>query len=288
MNNQNKFMIVSSARSGSTWLELMLGELSDTVVDFEFKFCPNYEPNPVHKVIDNPQYSCGDELSALSKKASVVGSKLTFDPISLPESAYKMIEKTIDPDIRIIHLTRPFKDIFYSWSRGVFHMLRNDLLTSTSTSIQMIKTINACNNYNDALNQYLNTHNRSMPRLLRNIHSSLLRKILTFKNSFSSQDVSSNECENKIKALFEQDRWMSSLSSKYKYYFRIEYKDVHKSFMDIVQFIGSSESEMNVANILKNPPTQKLPSVPFDVFFKNHQEVNKICRKYESLRLDTV
>ena len=61
------FLIVSNVRTGSTWLQFMLGDLKDVETDFEVKIPPlGYEPAPIHKVIESTDFSFPDFFDSIT------------------------------------------------------------------------------------------------------------------------------------------------------------------------------------------------------------------------------
>ena len=76
---RTKFLVMSNLRSGSTWLETMLGALPDVFTDFEFKFAISYRPSAVHRVLSEDLPSVTDVLEGMVSRAPVVGSKFVFD-----------------------------------------------------------------------------------------------------------------------------------------------------------------------------------------------------------------
>ena len=101
MTIRQRFLIVSNARTGSTWLETLLGALPDVAVDYEFKWRPDYQPHGVHLVIPDENFSCRAGIDSISVSAPVVGSKLVLDPRSHGQKELLSLERTIEPVLNI-------------------------------------------------------------------------------------------------------------------------------------------------------------------------------------------
>jgi len=113
------FLILSNPRTGSTWLELMLAALPDIQADYEIKWQPEYEPNPLVHIVLGRGGSVAEELTS----RGLDGSKLVLDYRQHLTLEYSALAACIDPRIKLIHLTRDYFDVVCSVARGCFHKL---------------------------------------------------------------------------------------------------------------------------------------------------------------------
>ena len=246
---KQKFLIVSNLRSGSTWLEMMLGELYDIYVDYEFKWSPKYKPHPVHYVIADSHFSCGNILDEFGP-SPVVGSKLTFDDVRLSKREYAQLFSTIDPDIKIIHLTRNYYDIINSLSRGILHLQGRLEKTKDTTIAKEITNFS----------------------LHPNFHAMLYN---TKKKKINAKD-----CYNRLFSLLQNDIWIHNLRKTHSY-IRVDYAHISTFLPRIIDFVGSSADKKNIDMILLDPPTKKLPKVNA---IKNDKQIRRLSFIFQTVK----
>src|SRR5262249_51801694 len=97
-----KFLIIGNMRSGTTWLQTMLGALPDVATDYEIKWAPTYQPSGAHIVLDDASLSVSEMLAQFESDAPVVGSKFVFDPLELTRLDMLALKDKIGEDVRII------------------------------------------------------------------------------------------------------------------------------------------------------------------------------------------
>lgn len=223
------FLVVSNLRSGSTWLTLMLGELDGVSVDYEFKWKPCYEPQPIHYVIPDEKFSCLEALRSIDPDSLICGSKLTFDDYPISCKEYGAIRKTIDPEIRIIHLVRDYGEVLNSIARGVQHELRDPDSVPNNVCYEEIKNIAWIRD---------NWNTLSDAEKMKRLHIGAVIKSLY--------------------GLVHTDLFAASLARKNPY-IRIHYKDVAKDFHRLGSFVGAGISRTTAKKISEKSPTVKLP-----------------------------
>lgn len=259
MTSRTKFLIVSNGRTGSTWLETMLGELPDVEVDYEFKWAPRYPSSPSHMVIPSKDFSCSQALEGISSTAPIVGSKLVLDPsmwLDRNDDEYRELKATIDKDIRIIHLKRNYADTFFSHCRGYANMLRvRDRSANSKILASIENSLSEDTKYN------------------------LVRKMIRDKKK---QAVPPIACVVHMKALLENDKWIAILREQRVHFIDIDYSEIPSRFAEIVKFIGSGASKGKINDVLRNSPTKKLPSVRASEYIQNAEEIVKISYVFEA------
>jgi hypothetical protein len=265
---QTKFLIVSNARSGSTWLETMFGSLPDVAVDYEFKWKPKgYAPHPVHMVIPDEHFSCSDALGKIGPDFPVVGSKLVLDPFEHTPDEYRAILRTIGADIHIIHLTRSLTEVYYSWCRGVYHIVDP----------------NRCGNW---------AHGRP-PREVLGAIDSLVAGMPDYLDQLRAagvgpeggRHIGASYCEHDVGVLLANEVWMAGLRNTHPNYRMVDYHDIPAAFPALVRYVGSRASADEIRDVLHRPPTLKIPAPRFQDYFANAEELQAICSRYEAQRL---
>ncbi len=247
----SRFLIISNGRTGSTWLSLMLGQLSDVIVDHDLKCRPHHilplAPSSLgkatlmgkkfklislHKEYSVPGFSMKsafDELESRVNRRVSSGMKLTFDPraFTLEDQA---ITRRVVRGYSIIHVTRNLHDILLSSFRGFYH---------EGTDVPIQKDVwlkDAVLSLSDLLKRELiQRHHR-----INHIHF-----------------------PGFLWRLIRNDRFTYSLSRGSRY-FRVEYEEIRRRFWEIAKFIGSASSREEAAEILVSPPTRKLTHQPLE------------------------
>ncbi|HUR53428.1 MAG TPA: hypothetical protein VMZ71_04830, partial [Gemmataceae bacterium] len=256
---QSKFLIVSNARAGSTWVETMLGVLPDVAVDYEFKWRPKYTPAPVHVVIPDATFRCGDALARIAPDYPVVGSKLVLDPREHTPEEYAELRGTIGPDVRVVHLSRSLTEVYYSWSRGVYHVLDKD----------------RCEHW---------THGRPPCEMLGAIDSNC--GAMTSYPNAGGQRVNPDDCERDVKVLLAHEQWMAEFARTHPNFVRVDYAEVPELFPAVARFVGSRATVEQIADAVSRPPTLKILAPRFEDYFTNADELLAICQKYEARRVE--
>ncbi|NDV26005.1 sulfotransferase domain-containing protein [Desulfovibrio sp. JC010] len=255
MECERTFLVVSSVRSGSTWLETMLGSLADVTVDFEFKWIPEYyayTPEPVHKHIPNSSFSCQTALTEIAGETLIKGSKLTLEACPHLDHEFADLKQTVDSEIRIIHLRRRYRDVYLSLIRGCMHLVDRNSVGFDDSSNSVI------------LNAIL--------EIEKQVIETMDKPPFVADTKF---------CRMVMESLVANDRWAESLRENRRHFFTIDYNNVHADFHKMASFIGSKASQKELDTVLKCPLTKKLPKWPFRERIKNYNEVEKIIEEYE-------
>jgi radical SAM protein with 4Fe4S-binding SPASM domain len=234
-------------RSGSTWLQMMMGQLCDVVTDFEMKWRPSYELQKLHVAIRGPDFSFQDFFNGLGNPP-VKGSKLTFD--FFPPDHLEQLSECLPADISIIHLTRNYFDVLNSFYRGIFH--------DYEESPAILRK-------SPASHEALGRSNKNYEAIKGNTSASRVRK------------VDPAEAARYLDIFLSVDRWASGLAFQ-KSYMRIDYSQINDQFINLARFIGSKDSEINLKRIMKSPPTKKLRS---EIVIANECEIRDMVRSYE-------
>ena len=249
-NRARNFLIISNMRSGSTWLQTMLGELSDVVTDYELKWKPAYDLEKIHIGLDH-DFEFRNFFESLGN-TKVKGSKLTFDFFEINE--IEELSDIIPSEVAIIHLTRDYFEILNSFYRGI------------------------CHNYNDSVLLALKSPI---------VHDALLRSKKIFSNikektiEEKKREVLEDEAEKHLQIFLSVDEWAHKLSSTNPY-FRVDYSEMGEKFFDLVRFIGSDETEQKITSVLKSPPTVKLPH---EIVIRNLKQIRALSEKYNTIKL---
>jgi len=239
-------------RCGTTWTQMMLGELPDVTTDFEFKWSPGYDAHPQHCVIPDETFSCKKALDDISATSAIVGSKLVFDPVPMSSDEYRKLSKTIEPDIAIIHIVRSYWDITVSFHRGFFHVLAQPGKVRDGEMFRALKdTTNAFDAY------------EAQPAI------SKVRKIPL------------GEAIQFLWILFQHDVCSLRLSRQNPY-LRVKYRDIGQRFAELSKFAGSTADQTTLRNIVSNPPTKKLP--PCDII-ENRRTIKACSHLFDALRI---
>ncbi len=247
----SKFLVICNARTGSTWLVSMLGELPDVSVDWEFKWRPvGYRPGKLHKVIPDRRFKLSEALERLSASSRIVGSKLVLDARPHRTGEFRDLAHVIPKEVRIIHLRRSYRDSFLSLLRGSVHLLHNSVRTSDS---RLIGTLRSDENRALQMVDSWNQVARSVPAPM---------------------------CRLYIQMMMANDRWIDSFSETHDHYMDVRYSEIPSRFLEICHFVGSTASEEDVSRILHTPPTRKIPDSA-ERSISNMQEIDDICRELQ-------
>ena len=231
--NSKAFLIISNARAGSTFLMTSLGALPGIFADYQLSWRTRLSPNPVEIVIPGPGYDCKKFLEGLGPQSQVVGSKLTLSPIELLKAEdAKGLSACIDPQIRILHLTRNYWDILLSVNaRGYRHAIDPDERRIDHES-EIFKAIVDSN-------PGLST---STP--LRPVGASL--------------DV----LRTNLICYFVNDLVATEIARKAERSLHVSYSHIQEDFPEIVECIGAPRDEETWREIVDRPVTKKLDGIP--------------------------
>jgi hypothetical protein len=69
---------MSNMRSGSTWLITTLGTLPDSATEYEVKWKVDYQPQPIHCVLNENSPTVAEIFDGFNHQAPIVGSKFVF------------------------------------------------------------------------------------------------------------------------------------------------------------------------------------------------------------------
>jgi hypothetical protein len=247
MQRRAKFLIMSNARSGSTWLQTTLGALPDAVTDCEFKWNVRYEPRDVHYPLDENSPPVVDILDELSGSTPVVGSKFVFDTAEFPYAELGKLRSKLEGSLRIVHLVRRYRDIFLSTRRGFIHQI-----------------------------------NQASPwkigARLRSVFGHELVGVI------APAHVSRSVCYAELTTYLQNDLWVSSLYKTGAPYLRVSYENLGARMAEIAEFVGSTATQSVVSAVTQCPVTLKLPNVAPDRLIENLKELEPIFEQFELIR----
>lgn len=247
------FLIISNLRSGSTLLESMIGALPGVYADKEIKWRDSVaEPLPVHLMLpDQPadltewidsQLDVGD--------AEIVGSKLVFNQSQISAGDLEKIKNLIPRDWYVIHVTRNFKDIFFSRRRGVGHI----------------------------------ENAAGVPIVGPSIRDAVVNSQVGDLNTVSCDYVSRTACYRELTDYLEHDLWALSLKKDFRKYIQVEYGSIFSSFQRLSSFLGLDGFSPEVAKVIAFPPLVKLPPIPPEKLVANADDLEDIFGAVEQLR----
>jgi hypothetical protein len=238
-------------RSGSTWLETALGALPDVFTDFEFKYAVTYQPSGVHYVLSDQTPRVTDVLEGMPSTAPVTGSKFVFDR-DLTRSELKSLQAKLGRDVRLIHLTRSYRDVFLSRRRGFYHRL------NVARPAAIGQSIKAAILEADLPN--------SMPR-------------------GDAHTVEKSDCSEELRQYIQNDAAVMILSSTAsRRYLHVHYDEINNRLAEIARFIGSAATPSEVAEIIANPPVSKLPGFAAASLVANIDELEPLFELAEAMR----
>lgn len=245
-----KFLIVSNMRSGSTFLETLLGGLPGVYTDFEVKLSTPYDPAPTHHVIDANKRTVSEFLASLDDESPIVGSKLVFDEFCMTPAEFKCYWDRIGADVRIIHLTRSYRDVFLSRHRGFLHKL------------------------NEA-------SEHSIGRYLK---EAIIKADMQSHSLLSAHRISPLDCYQELSSYLLNDAQAYAAREPERAYLLIDYSDIHRRINEIVDFIGSRAKRKLIDGLLEAPPTLKLPAVDPAEVVSNIAELEPYFEHFNALR----
>ncbi|MBF0144232.1 MAG: hypothetical protein HQL59_12345 [Magnetococcales bacterium] len=259
MATKTRFLIVCNMKSGSTWLELMLGSLGDVAVDYEFKWRPGYPPGPEHVVIPDRHFRCGEVLLGIGEGKPIVGSKLVLDYYETTDTAYEGLEETIEGDIRVIHVTRDYIDLYLS---ATFH-----------PGIKLADTVTV--DRGSALLRSMLAKNPEVDRM--NLVTGQEEQVHVLPESLIP--VMNAMLMNDLAAMRLAGRW---------HYLVVDYAEIRERFGEIVRFIGSSAAPEEITRVLESPPTVKNSRLRPHELISNFGQLERMSQQYDEKRRELV
>jgi hypothetical protein len=246
-----KFLILANMRTGSTWLEALLGALPDVATEYEFKWQPRYAPLPSHIPLDPASPQIGQILEEFENERPVVGSKLILDLDYISRTGFSNLGVKLDQEIRIIHLVRDLCGIFISRRRGVYHRL----------------------------NRASEAH--VAPLLKAAILDADMDEGATDP---SPQEVPPLDCYEELCVYVRNDAQIAQLRRTHQHYLLADYDEIAGRMTEIARFAGSEAAPDVIAAVLANPPTSKLPFVQPERVVSNFVELLPLFEHFEALR----
>ena len=247
-----KFTVFSNPRSGSTWLETMLGLLPDVHVDYELKWGVNYRVPKVCVVLDENSRSVSEVLEDMETDAPVTGSKFVFDAHGLTLLDFQSLSRRIGPDVRVIHLTRCYREVFLSIARGYYHAAAR------------------------------------IERIGERLRQAISGADVSRAEARAPQPVPPAACFRQLAVLLDNDLYVRSLREAGVSYLQISYGEVDERFADIVRFAGSEAPTAVIADVLARPAVTKLPEFTGDSVIANLAELEPLFDAFEVLRQSLV
>ena len=246
-----KFLIISNMRSGSTWLQTMLGALPDVATDYELKWGATYQASAAHYILNDSSPTVSEILERMDSDAPITGTKFTFDPIELTRLDFLSFHEKIGCDVRIIHLTRRFRDMFLSRRRGFYHQLDE----SGSTDVG------------------------------RHIKAAVIDADVGKAAALSEPtSVSPVSCYEELKVYLQHDAWITLLREAGLPYLQVDYDNIADELPEITSFVGSTTPPERVNSVIAHPPVIKLPAIDGSRLIENLVELEPLFAHFEVLR----
>ncbi|MEZ0370695.1 MAG: sulfotransferase domain-containing protein [Candidatus Sericytochromatia bacterium] len=252
MSAQTRFLSVSGNRCGSTWLEFMLNQLPGVRTDFEFQWVST-PPSELHVAMDQPGFDIDRAFGRISPTTPHVGSKLVFPGQNPAWSATDQagLRRVLAPDIRIIHVSRSYKDAYLSWRRGSGHV-KNTQCEIQTTGIQKW----LWSEYQD-----------------------------TFFSETRPIALDLDECRRNFEHRLIAEKFYCSLAQSHRYY-QVRYENIGKEFKQILDFLDIAYQDQVINRLVNNPPTQKLPRMDYQRAVTNFDAYLDLAGSYDAQRLE--
>jgi hypothetical protein len=248
---REKFVVVSNMRCGSTWLISSLGALPDVATDYEFKWKVRYRPSELHVVIDDTSPPISRLLDQrISQNSMIIGSKFVFDPGLLGEEEFLRLENKFDAALRVVHLTRHFRDIFLSRHRGFNHQLNR----------------------------------AAKAKIGRSLEAAIVAADIQRAEAIQPKCVAPVDCYRELLSYLENDIRMARLRTFGERYLRIRYDEIRHRWQEIARFVGSRAPSKTASSIMACPPTNKLPPIDPAAVVSNIAELEPLFVYFEELR----
>ncbi len=254
------FLVIGNGRTGSTWLETTLDQLSDVKARLELKPRLAYQkPHPTHIYVDRSTRSIEDcILSACDTQPVdadahlIYGSKLIFDPYGyLDPPAFDFLGKLIGDDVPTILLKRNYAAQFHSWKvRGVFHKLNPDAIAHLA-DFDRTFVENVTRQWQDQTEprpRRISLTRRGAP-LAGNLDDDAPHGSLHYPLEDAVED---------LLVLFYNDLNALKLARRSCRHLVIDYDEIASRLAEVVDFLGSSASEAQIRASLQRPVTNRL------------------------------
>jgi hypothetical protein len=195
-----------------------------------------------------------DFLETLASNTPTVGSKFVFDTC-LSRSEARSFREKLGADVKIIHLTRSYRDVFLSRRRGFYHLL------NAAESAQLGKHIKTA------------IINARPPDNTPTIEARIVDPLT---------------CSKELNQYVHNDALVAQLLARGRPYLHVEYAEINSKLAEIARFIGSAATPAEIAYIIDHPPVLKLPSVPPVSLVANIAALESLFEAADAARLKFV
>ena len=226
----------------------MLGLLPDVHVDFELKWGVTYTLHGIGVALDQDSRTVSQVLEEMETGAPVTGSKFVFDACGLTAPDFQKLCGRIGSDIRIIHLTRSYRDVFLSMARGFYHSPAR----AEGLSVRLRDAVATADIANAKIGP--------------------------------PQVVAPLICLRQLATLLDNDLQICSLRQMGAPYLQVSYDEVARRLPEIVRFAGSEAEPAAVADVLARPAVAKLPTFAGDEVVANLGELEPLLESFEILQ----
>ena len=226
----------------------MLGLLPDVHVDYELKWGVTYTLSSIGLALDEDSRTVSEVLEKMQTDAPVTGSKFVFDAYGLTALDFQQLRARIGPDVRVIHLTRSYRDVFLSMARGFYHAPAR------------------------------------MESLSDRLRDAIAKAAITDAKIGPPQAVAPLVCFRQLATLLDNDLQIHSLRSAGVPYLQISYAEVADRLLEIVRFTGSEAPPEAIADALARPAVAKLPNFAGADVIANLAELEPLFESFEILR----
>ena len=246
------FLTVSNGRSGSTWLITSLAMLPDVSADFEVKFAPsvNFELVDSHLLLTPGGPGFPSLIAQRLENAPIMGSKLVLDYHKAFSAAdIDALCEAVTPDVRIVHLTRPYADMMKSFARGVTNVLNPNFVPQDKQKAQA----------------HFKNVGQMSERSVKDLRLYLVRQQFDYAmlkarrlGGQKWKKVYFLDFVRRLLVLFFNDLVLTELARRSQSSMTVAYKDIGTKLQDIGTFIGSQAGAEDYKRILEAPMTKKL------------------------------
>lgn len=242
-----KFLIVSNIRCGATYLQSLLSKFPMISCMDEFRWKSDCVKSPYRVFLDSEKFSIGEYFEERCFKGNIMGSKLLLDPCLKGKLEWEDLRKTINADIRIIHIQRSYGDVIRSVLQNRRYSIDENCLDENTSNVVSF------------------------------LHKEGVRESSYTKVSFS-------RCVEMIKSLYENDLFFRSLGTDREFYLQVDYEDLFEHLMKIICFIGSSISYPDFCRLRRKSELRKLPEGDMPKILR-YSKVASVLKTYEGLRI---
>jgi hypothetical protein len=182
----------------------------------------------VHYVLADQTPKVTDVLEGMHSTAPVTGSKFVFDT-DLTRSEIMSLQAKLGRDVRLIHLTRSYRDVFLSRRRGFYRRLN---VAQNAAIGQSIKAA---------------ILEADLPNITPSSDAQIVEKFF-----------------EELREYIHNDAAITLLSSAGNPYFHVEYDEINNRLAEIAQFIESAATPTEIAEmpliVLRHPtePIERL------------------------------